>query len=190
MTTPQQVDKWLTDGIMAGVKTTYDIGDPDGYFDMQYKKAMLDLAGRKQASKETPTSQIEPWDDLHNPKKTVGIVPVDLVTKVVGDTPELKIVSNTGKEVDLTGYKVQHTGKYITDKNNVRRFITTIDLPESDAAELGIYSPNSTEIEGDLTEEGKQLATGLGGKIEGASKGISAEFLGKAVVRGKKKSNR
>ena len=188
LNTQKQIYDWVKNQVEAGVKSTYDPGDLTAAFDMQYKKAMLDLAGRKQASKETPTGQIEPWDDLHNPKKTAGIVPVDLVTKVVGDTPEAKVVSNTGKEVDLTGYKVQHTGKYITDKNNVRRFITTIDLPESDATELGIYSPNSTEIEGDLTEEGKQLSTGLGGKIEGASKGISAEFLGKAVVRGERKN--
>lgn len=182
--TPEKVDKWLTDGIMAGVKTTYDIGDPNAYFDMQYKKAMLDLARRKQEGKEAPTSHLQPWDDLHDPKKPTGVAPIETITKVIGDTPEIKVVSNTGKEVDLTGYKVQHTGKYITDKNNVRRFITTIDLPESDATDLGIYSPSSTEIEGDLTEEGKALAGGLGGKIEGTSKGISAEFLGKAVVRG------
>lgn len=164
--TPEKVDKWLTDGIMAGVKTMYDPGDPDAWFDMQYKKEMLDLARRKQAGKEAPTNQLEPWDDLNNPKKPAGIVPIEPIQKVITDKPKIIVTDNTGSaQIDLTGNKWEPDGRYITDGNGTRRVMGKVKVPIDVAVQTGIW-------DGDL-EDG----------------GISSGFMGKAVRRKDEKGN-
>jgi len=182
--TPEQIDKWLTDGIMAGVKTTYDPGDPNAAFENQMRVREFNQRQGKIDSKQNVSRGIEPWDDLNNPNKPAGFAPQDVTLKVFGDTPNIKLVGNTGQEVDLTGNKVSYDNRYFTDGKGVRRLIATTDLTESMATDLGIYSPSSTSIEeANLTPEGKAIFNATGG-LEGAKNGISAEYLGKAVIRG------
>lgn len=182
--TPEQVDKWLTDGIMAGVKTTYDPGDLNALWERGMREREFNQRQGKLDAKQNVSKGIEPWDDLNNPNKPTGFAPQDVALKVFGDTPNIKLTGNTGQEIDLTGNKVNYDNRYVTDSKGVRRLIATTDIPESMAIDLGIYSPSRTSIdEKNLTEEGKALLKATGA-IEGVSNGIAAEYLGKAVERG------
>lgn len=195
LNTPEQIDKWLTDGIMAGVKTAYSPGDPLAAWELGMKER--ELALRKQAldQKTKPVSNpITPWDDLNDPNKRTGFVPPDVALKTFGDTPEIKIVGNTGKQADLTGYPVKYTNKYITDGNDVRRIVAFTDIPLDVAEKVGIYSPKSTSISfSQLNPLGAELAKGLfpgEDEMQGRPKGISAEYIGKAVMGQDKDGNK
>jgi hypothetical protein len=168
LNTPEAIDKWLTDGIMAGVKTTYDIGDVNAAFENGLALRRLKLDEAKAAGKAAPTNYITPWDDLTDPKKPSGYVPQDVALKVWGDTPQIKIAVNGGKEADLTGYKVNYDGRYITDGNKVRRIVANVDIPVEQAKKMGIYDDSAlTEFEGKSVKDA----------------GITSDYLGKAVVR-------
>lgn len=161
--TPQQVDKWLTDQIMAGVKTTYDIGDPDGWFNAGMRQREHELAKAKLKGKNESFQGITPWDDLFDKRKPSGYVPPESVSKVWGENPKILVSNSNGtNNIDLTGQKWTPDGRYITDGTGTRRLTGKVKIPLQVAYQTGIWKaddfkddPKDGEI--DKTFHGKAV---------------------------------
>lgn len=162
LNTPEQVDKWLTDSIMAGVKTTYDPGDPNALWERGMRERELNLRANK--GEKQIGGNYTPFDDLMDKRKPSGNVPADIATKVWNDYPKIVIAGNSGQSIDLTGQKMQYDGRYVTDGNGIRRLTGKVNVPIDVAYQTGIWKANDPSD--DLTD----------GEVSG-------EFLGKAVRR-------
>jgi hypothetical protein len=183
--TPEEVKAWITDGVKAGVKTVYEPGDPNAWWKKRLAEEELALAKKKAEGKDvTPPATITAWDALHRTK--AGMAPPEDLLKVLGDKPQIKVVGNTKDVVDLTGFSWVPDGKHYLDGNNQRRVSGFVDMPLEQAKSLGIYSEDATSFASEPTAEAQQMVSGLGQdwkNFETRKGGISAEYLGKAVVR-------
>ncbi|MFA7287678.1 MAG: hypothetical protein WC055_02260 [Melioribacteraceae bacterium] len=157
LTTPQQIDKWLTDGIIAGFEPKYSPGDPNAL----WERGMRERELRAKEAKSSPMPSYTPFDDLFDKRKPAGNVPAELAYKTWGETPKIKVVGNSGQAVDLTGLKMNYDNRYVTDSKGRRYLSGYVNVPLDVAKQNGIWTGDD--------EDG----------------GISASFLGKAVRRQK-----
>jgi len=173
LNTPEQVDKWLTDGIMAGVKTTYDPGDLNALWERGMREREFNQRQGKLDAKANIEPAGSPYYTIFEKNKPSGNIPADVAPKIWGDTPKLSIAGNTGSQVDLTGYKMNYDNRYLTDGSGQRRLTGFVDVPIADAKKFGIYSDSGNE---------KTTVDGVNYESNKDS-GITGEFLGKATVR-------
>lgn len=157
--TPEKVDKWLTDGIVAGFEPKYSPGDPNALWERGIRER--ELAERQQKNAPKPANYT-PFDDLFDKRKPAGNVPAEVVQKVWGKTPKIKVQANAivGKNyqgADLTGLPINYDNRYVTDTNGVRYLTGNVNVPLELAAQKGIWDDNE--------------------------KMVSEAFLGKAVRR-------
>jgi len=158
LNTPEQIDKWLTDGIVAGFEPKYSPGDPNAL----WERGMREREFNQRAAKDKPApSNYSPFDDLFDPRKPAGNVPTDLAYKVWNETPKIKVVGNSGQAADLTGLKMNYDGRYMTDTKGRRYLSGFVNVPLDVATQNGLWTGDE--------EDG----------------GISAAFMGKAVRRKK-----
>lgn len=157
LNTPEQVDKWLTDGIVAGFEPKYSPGDPTFLYEYGLKKRELMM----KEDKGKPMPGYSPFDDLFDKRKPAGNVPSDIAYKVWGETPKIQVVGNSGQAVNLTGLKMNYDNRYITDSRGRRYLTGYVNVPLDVAKQNGIWTGDD--------EDG----------------GISAAFLGKGVRRQK-----
>jgi len=155
--TPEEVDKWLTNGIVAGFEPKYSPGDPNALWERGMRERELNA----KLNKGNGPPGFTPFDDLFDPRKPAGNVPSDLTYKVWGETPKIKVVGNSGQAVDLTGLKMNYDNRYITDSKGRRYLTGFVNVPIDVAKQNGIWTGDE--------EDG----------------GISANYLGKAVRRQK-----
>jgi hypothetical protein len=134
ITDPNKIDQWVHSQIAAGFKKNYWVGDVNALFERDIKKRELNAKLNKGNG-----AGYSPWDDLFDPRKPAGNVPVDLVRKVWNDNPKMEISGTNGKKVDLTGHKFNYDGRYVTSSNGQRFLTGYVDLPLDLAEEKGIY---------------------------------------------------
>ena len=173
LNTPEQVDKWLTDGIEAGVKTTYDPGDLNALWERGMRQKEFNQRQGKIDAESNVVPAGSPYYTIFEKDKPSGNIPADVAPKIWGDTPKLSIAGNTGSQVDLTGYKMNYDNRYLTDGKGQRRLTGFVDVPVADAKKFGIYSDSGNE---------KTTVDGVNYESNKDS-GITGEFLGKATVR-------
>jgi len=155
--TPQEIDKWLTNGIVAGFEPKYSPGDPNALWERGMRERELNA----KLNKGSGGPGFTPFDDLFDSRKPAGNVPAELSYKVWGETPKIKVVGNSGQAVDLTGLKMNYDNRYITDSKGRRYLTGYVNVPIDVAQQNGIWTGDE--------EDG----------------GISANYLGKAVRRQK-----
>lgn len=152
--TPEQVDKWLTNTVIAGFEPKYSPGDPNALWERGMRERELNAKLNKGTG-----PVYSPFDDLFNKAKPAGNVPSDVATKVWGDKPKIRVVGNRGEVADLTGLKMNYDNRYVTDSKGRRLLTGSVDVPIEVAKQVGIWDGDE--------EDG----------------GISGAYLGKAVRR-------
>lgn len=153
--TPEEVDKWLKNTVVAGFEPKYSPGDPNALWERGMRER--ELAAKLNKGQSGPI--YSPFDDLFNKSKPAGNVPADVAVKVWGDKPKIRIVGNKGEVADLTGLKMNYNNRYVTDSKGRRLLLGTVDVPLEIAKQTGIWDGDD--------EDG----------------GISGAFLGKGVRR-------
>jgi hypothetical protein len=139
LTTPQQIDKWVSDNIAAGFDKKYSVGDPNAAFNNGMRMREYQLAKGKAEGKEI-TDKYTTWDDFT--KSPAGIVPADVLRKVWGDKPPIKVTGNNGAIADLSGNDFDYDGKHV-NINGVKFLTGTVNLPLEVAEEKGILNKGS-----------------------------------------------
>lgn len=161
-TTPKQVDDWLTNGIAAGFNKHYSIGDANAQFNRYIQSETLKLHKQKAAREMQANPSYTPYDYLTDKRNVAGQINPQDIEKVWGNKPLFPLNGNNGTKVDLDGFDVNYTGKYI-QKQGIPFFLGKIHMPLDVAEEKGIYKE---PFGPDLGRSGK----------------ITPEFLDKARV--------
>lgn len=161
--TPEQVDQWLTQGIAAGFNKHYSIGDANAQFNNYIQSENLKLHKAKAAREMETNPSYTPYDYLTDKRNIAGQINPQDIEKVWGNKPLFPLNGNNGAKVDLDGFDVNYTGKYI-QKQGMPFFLGKIHMPLDIAEEKGIYKE---PFGPDLGRSGK----------------ITPEFLDKARIQ-------
>lgn len=155
--TPQKVDKWIRDGISAGVQKHFKVGDALGWWNASMNNQELQM--RKQEAKAKAQASKSPdytnWeyftDQTSNGKDAkanpAGVLDDKLFNEVWGGTQDVKAVGSDGSVVDLSDQEFRHKGKYI-NKGGMTFIPGYVDMPLDVAESKGIYK------QGKLTWDG------------------------------------
>jgi len=155
--TPQKVDKWIRDGISAGVQKHFKVGDALGWWnasmnnqELQMKKQ--DAKAKAQASKSPDYTNWEYFTDQTSGGKDAktnlaGVLDDKLFNEVWGGTQDVKAIGSDGAIADLSDQEFHHKGKYI-NKGGVTFIPGYVDMPLDVAEAKGIYK------QGKLTWDG------------------------------------
>lgn len=136
LTTPQEIDKWVTDNISAGFNKHYSIGDANAAF--TNGMALKNYELQKEKGQKSFSESYTPFDNLIDPKNPAGTIPVDLARKIWNDKPNIQVLSSNGSKVDLTGFNMNYDGRFVK-KNGIPFLLGYIDIPLKVAEEKGIY---------------------------------------------------
>lgn len=138
LTTPQQVDDWLTSQISAGFNKHYSIGDANAAYDNYIKSENLKLAKQKAGQELLTNPSYTPFDYIIDPRNKVGQMNPDDVKKIWGDKPVSPLYGNDGTKVDLSGFTVEYDGRYLK-KQGLPFFLGKVNMPLDVAEQKGIY---------------------------------------------------
>lgn len=149
--TPEEVDKWVNDGISAGFKRNYNIGDANALWERNYKMQQLGLEKEKIDAKKGGPSYT-PWDHFTDPRNRAGTVPVDLARKIWNDRPKMEITGFGGTKADLTGYDLEYDGRFVKNKDNTPFLLGSVKMPIQDAIQRGIVKEKGALSDDDATD--------------------------------------
>lgn len=147
--TPEQIDKWVTDNISAGFEKKYSVGDPNAAFSNAMIMRESQLAKSKAEGKEVG-DKYTTWDDFI--KSPAGIVSADVLRKVWGDKPPIKVTGNNGAVADLSGNDFDYDGRHV-NINGVKFLTGTVNLPLDVAEEKGILNKGTWFTDKKITSD-------------------------------------
>jgi hypothetical protein len=153
-----QLDKYVTDNIAAGVKKNYSIGNANAKFDNMMRSAEHQLQKRKLQGELTAGTGYTPYDYLIDRRNEVGQLNPDDIKKVWGDRTASPVYGNSGAKVDLSDFPIDYNGRYIKDKSGVPFFMGKIKVPLSVAEERGIYTTDGILNFGKISPEYLDIA--------------------------------
>jgi hypothetical protein len=137
-TTPEQVDKWVSDGIASGFNKHYSLGDANAQFDNYIKSENLRLHKAKAAQEMASNASYTPFDYLTDKNTTAGQMNPDDIKKVWGDKPINPVSGNSGARADLSDFPVEYSGKYVR-KQGMPFMLGKINIPLEIAEQRGLY---------------------------------------------------
>lgn len=159
LTTPEAIDKWVTDNISAGFKKNYNIGDANAEWERWYKMQQLGLEKDKLEAKKDKGNNYSVWKYLIDPKTKAGNLSEETVRKVWGDKPNMIIVGNSGAKADLTGLD-WHTTQRFVKRNGIPFILGYTKVPLEVAKQKGIISGDDADIKsGDFSDNGVRITS-------------------------------
>ena len=98
----EQLDKYVTDNIAAGIKKNYSNGDANAKFRNYMDSEQLKLHRAKAAQESAVNPNYKPWDYFKDPKTTAGIFQVDDIKEIWNDKPQELLYGTSGEKVDVS----------------------------------------------------------------------------------------
>jgi hypothetical protein len=149
MTDPKQIDKWIEDGISAGVEKHFKLGDQLGYWEAGMKQKEMNMKHAEAAAKaRSQSSNYTPWHYLVDSKNNpAGTISAEDVYKVWGSKHPIKAIGSDGSVADLSDFDFKPNGKYI-NQGGATFIQGYVDVPLDIAEQRGLYKQGVFTIDG------------------------------------------
>lgn len=149
MTSPEEIDSWIKNGIMAGVKKDFKLGDEAKYWELGMRQKEMNMKHAEAVQKvKSANPNYTPWhyltDDKNNP---AGTISVDDFYKVWGSKLPVQITGTDGQKVDLSDIDFKPTGRVI-NQGGMTFINGYYDLPLDVAESKGLYQKGLFTIDG------------------------------------------
>lgn len=134
-----QLDKYVTDNILAGVKKNYSIGDANARFRNYIDSEQLRLHKAKAAGELMQNNpSYTPFDFVIDPKTTAGTLAVDDIKAIWNNKPTQPLMGTGGEKIDVSDLPIDFSGQYIKNQG-LPFFLGKINVPLDIAQQRGLY---------------------------------------------------